>query len=39
MNDRNSDPVFSIPRPPLIRTLLPIFGYRALLFGVKFAEA
>jgi len=30
MNDSDSDPVVSIPRPPLKRTLLPIFGYGAL---------
>jgi len=30
MNDSNSDPVVSIVRPLLKRTLLPIIGYRAL---------
>jgi len=39
MNDRDSDPVVSIPRPPLKRTLLPVIGYGRCFFGGKFAEA
>ena len=39
MNDRDSDPLVSIPRLPLKRTLLPIIGYGRCFFGGTFAEA